>query len=393
MEQADYLLAIDNKYYGLLEIKGFTDMLKDPSSCYKFYWLEAIVNLINRNVTETTMGDIIDEMIANAWYSVVEYHIHLSGFVRGEVVDGLERAINKLNEVSDLTSASSKDEIKQAIKMHSSAINLERKQLTNMVPYRALAGFFDNHGVKVNWEKHTSLIEYISYFDKTIVKLPYVFGEGNSLNRKVIFSPEWITMINCNSEEILGWIQFEKLKWLQNNNPEVPSLVYKLSRTGNERKLSKVRSLWEGVFECAEIHDIYTGRMIDSKNYDVDHFVPWSFVMNDELWNLIPMESSLNSSKNSNLPVWDSFFDGFAHNQYLLYSLIHEREGIHSLFEKCYKDNLHSIWAQRELYVGGNSEERFYSILSKNMRPVYDSAMRQGYSVWNRMTCSNSQEN
>lgn len=383
MDRTDYLLAIDNMYYGLLEIKGFTDMLKDPSFCYKFYWLEAIVNLINRNVTETTVGDIIDEMISNAWYSVVEYHIHLSGFVKGEVVDGLERAVNKLSTVSDLTSASSKDEIKHAIKMHSSAIDAERKQLTNMVPYRALAGFFDNHGLKVNWEKRTALIEYISHIDRTIVKLPYVFGEGNSLNRKVIFSPEWITMINCSSEEILGWIQFEKLKWLQNNNPEVPGLVYKLSRTGNERKLSKVRTLWEGVFKCAEIHDIYTGRVIDSENYDVDHFVPWSFVMNDELWNLVPMESSLNSSKSNNLPLWDSYFEGFANNQFTLYTMVHEREGLHSLFEKCYKDNLHSIWAQQELYVKGNSRERFCAILSKNMRPVYDSARRQGYSIWN----------
>ena len=270
MDQADYLLAIDNKYYGLLEIKGFTDMLKDPSFCYKFYWLEAIVNLINRNVTETTIGDIIDEMVANAWYSVVEYHIHLSGFVKGEVVDGLERAIIKLNEVSDLNSVATKDEIKNAIKLHGSDLKSERKQLTNMVPYRALAGFFSNHNYNVNWKSLGELIEQTNVFDQNVVTLPYVFGEGRCLDRKIIFSSEWIKMINCSSEEILGWIQYEKLKWLQDNNPEVPSLVYKLSRTGNERKLSKVRSLWEGVFECAAIHDIYTGRMIDSKSYDVD---------------------------------------------------------------------------------------------------------------------------
>ena len=30
----------------------------------------------------------------------------------------------------------------------------------------------------------------------------------------------------------------------------------------------------------------------------------------------------------------------------------------------------------------GNSIEEFYNILEKNMRPVYDSARRQGYDVW-----------
>lgn len=384
MYQSDYLLHIDSEHYGLLEIKGFTDMLKDPSFCYKFYWLEAIVNLIDQNVTETTMGDIIDEMIANAWYSVVEFHIHMSGFVCGEVRDGLERAVRKLQAVSDLTGASSKSDIKDAIRLHSKEIEAEKKQLTNMVPYRALAGFFDNHDAKVNWEKRTELIEYIRYFDRSVVKLPYVFGDGASLKRRVIFDPDWIRMITCNSVEILGWIQYEKLKWLQNNNPEVPGLVYKLSMSGNERKLGRVRDLWDGVFKCTQITDIYTKEFIDPARFDIDHFVPWSFVMNDELWNLMPMDSSLNSSKSDSLPKWDSFFFGFAANQFRLYSLIHERDDIHTLFEKCYKDNLHSIWAQQELYIPGNDESHFRSILSKNMRPIYDSALRQGYGVWKR---------
>ena len=118
--------------------------------------------------------------------------------------------------------------------------------------------------------------------------------------------------------------------------------------------------------------------------YDVDHFIPWSFVMNDELWNLMPMDSSLNSSKSNRLPKWDPFFDRFASNQYLLYGFIHEKEGIYKLYEGCYRDNLHSIWAGQELYRKGNSKEEFYNILQKNMRPLYDSARRQGYDIWNK---------
>ncbi|MCM1027589.1 MAG: hypothetical protein NC432_14250 [Roseburia sp.] len=81
---------------------------------------------------------------------------------------------------------------------------------------------------------------------------------------------------------------------------------------------------------------------------------------------------------------WDPFFERFARNQYLLYGLIHEKAGIHKLFEACYRDNLHSIWAGQELYRAGNSGEEFYNILQKNMQPVYDSARRQGYEIWNK---------
>lgn len=108
----------------------------------------------------------------------------------------------------------------------------------------------------------------------------------------------------------------------------------------------------------------------------------WSFVMNDELWNLMPMDSSLNSSKSNHLPKWNPFFKDFAYNQYILYGMIHENENIHKRFEACYRDNLHSIWAGQELYRKGNTEEEFYNILEKNMLPVYESARRQGYEVW-----------
>ena len=94
------------------------------------------------------------------------------------------------------------------------------------------------------------------------------------------------------------------------------------------------------------------------------------------------MGASVNSSKSNRLPQWDPFFVMFAENQYLMYRLIHERPGLHRRFEACYRDNLHSIWAMRELYREGNSRDRFCGILQENMKPVYDSARRQGYEVW-----------
>ena len=40
------------------------------------------------------------------------------------------------------------------------------------------------------------------------------------------------------------------------------------------------------------------------------------------------------------------------------------------------------IWATEELYRPGNDRDVFFGILEKNMRPVYDSARRQGYEMW-----------
>ncbi|MGM9959353.1 MAG: HNH endonuclease domain-containing protein [Erysipelotrichaceae bacterium] len=161
-------------------------------------------------------------------------------------------------------------------------------------------------------------------------------------------------------------------------------MVYKLTPSDEKiRKLKNARNLWNEVLKIKPIFDVFKGEAIIIDNYDLDHFIPWSFVMNYELWNLMPMDSSLKSSKNNKLPIWDLFFDRFADNQFILYETLHERPGMHKLFEARYRDNLHSIWANQELYKKGNSKEEFRYILSKNMKPVYDSARRQGYEVWN----------
>ena len=378
-------LEIDSAYYNTLDIRSFLLMLKDPSYCYKFYWLEAIVNLISEGITETTFNEIIDEMICNAWYSVREFHIHLSGLgPDGEVRDGLERAVLKLAAISELASGASKVEIRNAIRLHDGELRKFKEQLTNMVPYRAMAGFFANAGLdSVPWESVVKMRETISSFSYEITALPYTLGSNSKLAKEVRFHPDWVKMIQDYTVSILGWIQFEKVKWLQNNNPEVPGLAFKLLPMDEKmRKLGKVRDLWEGVLAVRSVSDVFTGKPIIPKQYDIDHFIPWSFVMNDELWNLMPMDSSLNSSKSNRLPQWDPFFRRFSDNQYILYRAIYELPGIHKLYEQCWRDNLHSIWAGQELYRPGNSMEEFDAVLSKNMRPVYDSAMRQGYEVW-----------
>lgn len=376
-------IRIDSSYYNELDIRSFFLMLKDPSYCYKFYWLEAIVTLISEGVTETTFNDIIDEMICKAWYSVREFHIHLSGFVNGEIKDGLENTVLKLSELSNLPSNASRVEIKNAIRKHDRELYKTKAQLTNMVPYRAMAGFFASAGVSAPWDSTVKMKETISSFSYEVTALPYTLGESSRLSKEVIFHPDWVRMIRDYTVPVLGWIQFEKVKWLQNNNPEVPGLVYKLLPMDEKmRKLGKVRSLWEGILSIRNITDVFTGKPVAAGKYDVDHFIPWSFVMNDELWNLMPMDSSLNSRKSNKLPQWDPFYRRFSENQYIMYQLIQEKPGIHTLYEACWRDNLHSIWAGQELYRPGNTKEEFDAILSKNMRPVYDSARRQGYEIW-----------
>ncbi len=385
-QKVGYLLEVGEEYHNALDMEGFSRMMQSPSYCYKFYWLEAIVKLISENKEEVSYHEIIDEMIANAWYSVLEFHVHLSGlWADGEIRDNLEKAVLKLHRLSHLPANASKIEIKNQIQRFEKELHPEKMFLTQNVPYKALSGFANKGEERIDLNSSAGVM--MTYYNRinALSPLPYTFGEQKGLDRKIRFHGLWIQMIQEHMVSILGWIQYEKVRWLQTVNPEVPGLVYKLAPMDEKmRKLSHVRKLWDGILDMTQIIDVFREEPVKKEDYEVDHFIPWSFVMNDELWNLMPMDSSLNGIKSNRLPRWDAFFRKFAANQYIMYELVQEKPGIRKLYERCYRDNLHSIWASQELYRKGNSREEFYGILERNMRPVYDSARRQGYEVWER---------
>ena len=320
-------LIIDKRYYNTLDIEGFSKMMNSPSYCYKFYWLEAIVQLISADKTEATYDEIINKMISNAWYPVLEFHIHLSGiYGEGIIKDNLEKAVLRLQEISNLANNASDVEIIN--KLHETLDDKElsdyKKELTKNVPYKSLSGFANRGTERIDLDSSAGrMMAYYNRLSQTEILLPYTFNDDKGLNRVITFSDSWIQMIQDNTVSILGWIQLEKVKWLQNNNPEVPGLVYKLAPADEKmRKLSNARRLWDAVLEIAPIMDVFKEEPINAEKYDLDHFIPWSFVMNDELWNLMPMDSSWNSKKSNKLPKWDRFFNRFAGNQFVLYELL-----------------------------------------------------------------------
>lgn len=206
-QKIDYQLHIDSGYYNTLDIEGFSRMMKDPSYCYKFYWLEAIVQLISEDRKEASYDEIINEMISNAWYSVLEFHVHLSGiWGDGEIKDSLEKAVLKLHKLSDLPSNASKIEIKNKIAKYDKELHGEKMTLTQNVPYKALSGFANRYSEHIDLNSSAGrMMAYYNRINGVESPLPYTFGDQKGLERKIIFHESWIQMIQDNMVAILGW--------------------------------------------------------------------------------------------------------------------------------------------------------------------------------------------
>lgn len=325
----DHKLHLDLVYENNLDTDKFARMFNNKAQSYKFYWFEAILNLTKTSEEDLSFEDVIDEMICEAWHTVTHYHLRLGPTVNGNAENFLEHAINTLNNtVSDLSQNPSKEELKQAIRECGKKLKRDKNRLTDYVPYKLLYPLFDVEGMEeglsyIKNDKHSRLIAYMAKLSGN-ENLLYIILDGVGLQKKIRMNPYWRKFLLQNFSVIQSWVQYNKTQFLQDRNPGVPGIIYKICPENEEiRKLDQARDLWKAVakFTGHPIKEIYTGHDIPIETLSIDHFVPRSYISNDELWNLIPMRRSLNSSKNNRLPSWDEFFGLFARYQFYLYGL------------------------------------------------------------------------
>jgi hypothetical protein len=76
--------------------------------------------------------------------------------------------------------------------------------------------------------------------------------------------------------------------------------------------LSKQTRYWRTILAHAdrpELRCIYSGKILTADAFALDHYLPWSYVAHDQLWNLIPAPAAVNSAKSNHLPSPDYFRD------------------------------------------------------------------------------------
>ena len=367
-----------------LNIESFIHMLDDPTECYKFYWLDSIIQLLAEKENEITFDKVISGMIADAWYSVTEYHLRMgTKDNQGNSVNSIESAVKKLDDLNCLDHMADRAKIIEVIEGNEKLLHDEKYQISKNVPYRLLSSFMKEIGGNDPlWDQRTRLIAYMEMISKSCC-LPYTIGSERGLNRRIIIEERWKHFLIDNMVLIRGWIRMKKIKYLQDRNPGVPGIIYKLEpENEKQRKLQNVRKLWSAVIDTIGISDIYSGTMLGKMDYEIDHFVPWSFITNDEIWNLMPVNASSNSRKRDKLPDWDRYFVGFAQNQFVLNEAIYKYEKIAQIFGECQRDNLNALWSTEELYIKNIEKNRFVKVLENRLKPIYDSARTQGYGIW-----------
>ncbi|MDE6433525.1 MAG: HNH endonuclease [Lachnospiraceae bacterium] len=365
-----------------LEIEYLSRIFDNTSECYKFFWFQAIVSKVLEGKQYITYEELIDEMIVDAWYMVVEYHLNLGPR------DTLEGLVHYLHQISGLKSSEKKENIINYLKNCKDREVARRKRiLTKNVPYRIQAPFMDKIKGKEWNVSESALISRINQERR----LMYYFENLNGMQTTIRLNPEWFAYIHKNQEIIKGWLMYNIIIYLQKRNPSVPGIADKLYPP-QERKLEKVKKYWKLLLTLQPVYEIYGHMPLSDKDISIDHFVPWSYVAHDEFWNLHPTTRSINSSKSNHLPDWKTYFPQLARLEYFSYEMIWKYDAVRDEFEKCAREHLNDDMVRRKIYREGQDFASFSNALEETVQPVYQSAKNCGFKDWIYMSGKDNNE-
>lgn len=246
----------------------------------------------------------------------------------------------------------------------------ERVQVLNRwVPYRFIRPFFaqETKGLPDSSVNKTirNLAGEAARNDP--FRCPYSFSEES-----IAVTEPWFDYFRANVGILRSFVNWHLIRFLQSNNPNVAGIPFKISKPA-ARDLADYTNSWRLFLnENGTVNCIYSGDVI-SNPFTLDHFIPWSFVVADTSWNLVPTSKKINSSKSDNLPdlnYLSSFTDlQFRYFDFMRYSRNEKILEEYCVLFQCTNEELRQI-------LPGTFSER----LSNTIKPLIQIAANNGFS-------------
>ena len=361
-----------------LNIGYLSRLFDNTSNCYKFFWFQAILRKVDGTHCRFTFEELINDMIADAWYMVTEYHLRLGPI---GITDNLEEVVKYIYEKYGFMPSERREKIIVFLETTDDRkITKYKSDLTLNVPYRLQAPFYDEIRIEKNmWcGPKQNLTDEINKQKR----LMYYFRLISGLETVIEVDALWAEYL-CRHKDILkGWMQLKLIRYLQSKNPSVPGIADKLEAPFS-RDIERVRKYWKLIVEIVpSLKDIYGDVTLVGETISVDHFVPWQYVSHDELWNLHPTTKSINSSKSNSLPVWSLYFEPLGELEYKAYELKRQNEAVAGEFQKIAPYHLNNMEIRNRLYADGLDKASFIGRLEQVIKPVYESAKIAGFKEW-----------
>lgn len=348
---------------GILTTNRLGKIFANTVATYKYFWFLSIMQIhAKTNNLKIDVSEILIHMVANAWYPI---HYFRLSFGKS---DSLLAVVMELYRITQMPIDANVDTITSVLKerINDRKIKSSISILSQNVPYRFLRPWIDTSD------------------DRDVVRRSQNYENGclYSLHKGtgefyIELNPAWDVYLHDHYNILVDYAYWNLTLFLQTRNPNVPGIPNKLIRPEVRNSLTKQHNYWDMVMNIGgPIPCIYTGKVLYSGDYELDHFIPWSFVSHDLLWNLIPSDCSINSSKSNKLPELEFYLPKMADLQHHSLQLM-----INAGKEpKILEDFLSLGYTAREL--ADMDDTHFRELYERTFNPISQIALNMGFETW-----------
>lgn len=294
-----------------LDIITLGRSFKNVSNSYKFYWFLAILDHLTESEDPLiSLDELALRMLSSVWYPLDYYKLsfgkqdsfkNLAATVTSfMIVDNRPNAPSLFEQVEKNLPKDIANKLKYSIKI----------VLKRWVTFRFLTPFYSDQLKGVRDQQANDIIKHLSNDAGLRGYAPYVIS-----SESILLNENWKEYFKTHQTILRGFIKYYLIEFLQKNNPTVVGLSEKLEKP-HFRDLKSAKLFWGKFIATENTTCIFSNNVIPIAGYSLDHFIPWSYVAHDQIWNIIPTTKSVNSSKSDSLPDLNLYLNPFCEMQF-----------------------------------------------------------------------------
>ncbi len=272
-----------------LDVAPLSGLFNNVTTSYKFYWFLSILDEIAEGNSTISMETLTERMASWTWYPVLVCRLSLG------VSDSTRSVLSELQKLYS-GDAPTHTEI-HAIAQTSKSLKKNLRDLRRYVPYRLLSA----------WKLSSSDAQTRQQSQSFTNNCLYSIDQDS-----ISINPNWLPYLKKHLGILRDFTFWHLCQYLQSRNPNVPNIAGKIVCPAQRMSLAGQTKFWNEILKNHPMHCIYSGATLGPGDYQLDHFIPWSFVSHNQLWNLIPAAGAVNASKSNHLPDLDYYIAGFA---------------------------------------------------------------------------------
>lgn len=349
-----------------LNTKALGRLFQRTTASYKFYWFLSLLDAVVETGKPAVSADELSvRMVSLAWFPV---HFFKLSFGK---CDNLGCLVHEVQRTLDLPIKTKETELRTILShrmREDESFRKSLRQLLRYVPYQLLSPWTGSS------ESASKIIEASAKFE-TYGALYALIRERGNLSIRI--HDEWMPYLIENYAVLRDFAFWNLLTFVQQRNPHVPNVSAKLVRPDVRNSLSSQKRFWDQAIEAgADVHCIYTGTAMHRGAYALDHFLPWSFVAHDQLWNLTPSDASINSSKSDKLPILDCFLEKL---------VVQQQEAVKAVLKKGREPEILDDFLSIGLTPAEIVESEFSVLMNRYIdafEPLERIAINTGFEVW-----------